>query len=95
MKIRAFKGGQGFGELPASAGGPKASPLQDCRIQLSSPPPTHRMPSRDMVLRPGLHEIFFFFFEDSAWLDLSYPTKNRNTVQRKSLRSWILWAQEE
>lgn len=25
--------------------------------------------------------FFFFFFEDSAWLDLSYPTKNWNTVK--------------
>lgn len=41
------------------------------------------MPSRDMVLYPGVSvkSFFFFFLEDSAWLDLSYPTKNWNTVK--------------
>lgn len=70
-------------ELPASAcWWSKASPLQDCRIQLSSPTSHTQDAKQRHGSRPrSLHEIFFFFFEDSAWLDLSYPTKNRNTVK--------------
>lgn len=85
MKIRAFQKVVELEELPASAcWWSKASHLQDCRIQLSSPTShTQDAKQRHMAPRPrSLHEIFFFFFfEDSAWLDLSYPTKNRNTVK--------------
>lgn len=71
-------------ELPVSAcWWSKAPPSRTVRPNSDPPPP----PPQDAKQRHGslprsLREIFFFFFlEDSAWLDLSYPTKNWNTVK--------------
>lgn len=88
MKIRAFqKGGPAGGTpsfCPTDCLGSPPPGLQD-PTQL----PAHTGCQAEKRLQVhwrgsqprSLREIFFFFLEDSAWLDLSYPIKNRNTVK--------------